>query len=100
MLLVVGILVGMVGYGQPTIQWEVCLGGSGDDEAQSIYQTTDGGYIIAGFSNSHDGQVTNSHGGAWVTKLNANGILQWQKNYGGSSYYDMVYSIIQTTDGS
>ena len=45
------------------MQWEKSLGGSGEDEAYSIQQTKEGGYIVAGCSNSTDGDVTGIHKG-------------------------------------
>jgi hypothetical protein len=47
----------------PKIQWQKCLGGSNDDYADSIQETWDGGYIVAGKSESNDGDVTGHHGG-------------------------------------
>jgi hypothetical protein len=81
------------------IQWQKCLGGSRGDVASSIQQTTDSGYIIAGYSSSHDGDVTGKHGAVdyWILKLNKNGNIQWQKCLGGSAG-DHAYSIQQTTD--
>ncbi len=83
-----------------TIQWQKCLGGTHDDEALSIQQTADGGYIVAGDSGSNDGDVTNNHGKTdyWIVKLDSTGIIQWQKCLGGSSY-DEALSIQQTADG-
>ena len=82
------------------IEWEKTYGGSSIDEAQSIQQTTDGGYIVAGSTFSHDGDVTNNNGGndAWILKLTTNGDIEWQKTYGGSAD-DYLNSIKQTTDG-
>ena len=53
------------------IQWQKSLGGSGNDQAYSIQQTIDGGYIVAGSSDSKDGDVTGNHGGGdyWIVKL-------------------------------
>ena len=83
------------------LQWQKALGGSSGDEANSILQTTDGGYIVAGYTNSNDGDVSGNHGNgdAWIVKLDAAGGIQWQKTY-GSSGYDVAKSIQQTTDGS
>jgi len=39
------------------IQWQKCLGGTGGDRASAIQQTNDGGYIVAGFTESNDGDV-------------------------------------------
>ena len=84
-----------------TIDWQKTFGGTGDDYAYSIQQTTDGGYIVAGYTKSNDGDVTNFHGGDgdfWVVKLLSNGSIQWQKAYGGIDE-DNAYSIQQTNDG-
>jgi len=80
--------------------WQKCLGGFGDDRGQSIEQTTDGGYIVAGYSDSNDGDVSGNHGleDYWVVKLDGDGSLVWQKALGGSSN-EYLQSIQQTTDG-
>lgn len=83
------------------IQWQKSLGGYGYDEATSVQQTSDGGYIVAGQSMSTDtmGDVTGNHGfyDYWIVKLNPSGNIQWQKNFGGSSY-EYAGSIKQTLD--
>ncbi|MFZ0595563.1 MAG: hypothetical protein WAM46_01160, partial [Flavobacterium sp.] len=83
-----------------TIQWQKCLGGTENDNAQTIQQTSDGGYIISGDTRSNDGDVSGNHGGSdyWVIKLDATGAILWQKTYGGTSY-DLAKSITQTFDG-
>lgn len=55
----------------PDIEWQKSLGGSGDEYAYSIQQTTDGGYIVAGSSWSNDGDVSGNHGWLdyWVAKI-------------------------------
>ena len=82
------------------IQWEKCYGGSSEDRANSIIQTVDGGYVIAGYSNSDDGDVSGNYGGrdCWVLKLDAEGNIEWEKNYGGTES-DYSESIQQTHDG-
>ncbi len=82
------------------IQWQKALGGSATDIAKAVQQTTDGGYIVAGYTQSNDGDVTFNHGNSdyWVVKLDATGTIQWQKTYGGSDYEEAT-SIQQTTDG-
>ncbi|RKZ25341.1 hypothetical protein DRQ29_06495, partial [bacterium] len=81
----------------PSIVWQRSLGGSGNDEAFSIQQTTDGGFIVAGESPSNDGDVSGNHGERdyWVVKLNSSGDIVWQKWLGGSDY-DEAHSIQQT----
>ncbi len=87
-------------YAGGVIQWQKCLGGTGDDAAYSIQQTADGGYVVTGLSNSNDGDVTGNHGtyDYWVVKLDTGGAIQWQKCLGGTNN-DYAYSIQQTTDG-
>jgi len=86
------------------IQWQKSLGGTGADIANSIEQTNDGGYIVAGYSKSNDGDVTGNHFYVipcvdyWIVKLDSVGNIQWQKSLGGSSS-DYAYSIHQTNDG-
>ena len=48
------------------IEWQKSLGGSDWDDALSVQQTFDDGYIIAGSSSSENGDVTENHGGGWV----------------------------------
>jgi len=81
------------------IMWQKCLGGSSSERANSIQQTYDGGYIVAGGSGSNDGDVSGNNGGGdcWVVKLNSLGDIVWQKCLGGSSS-DLAYSIQQTYD--
>lgn len=84
----------------PAIQWAKTFGGIGFDKANSIVQTTDGGYIVAGSANYNGGDVNGLHGvnDFWVVKISATGSMQWQKCYGGS-LDDFAYCIQQTTDG-
>lgn len=88
-----------------SILWQSSLGGSGTDQSYEIHATDDGGYIVAGMSQSYlnDGDVTGHHGGLfvsdyWVVKLDGSGTLQWQKCFGGSTQ-DWAYTIKPTPDG-
>ena len=82
------------------LQWEKSLGGSGAEAAYSILQTADGGYALAGFTNSNDGDVSGNHGNRdfWMVKLDTAGAIQWQKCLGGSAD-DICNSMVQTSDG-
>ncbi len=86
---------------QGSIQWQKCLGGTGEDRANSIQQTTDGGYIVAGFTLSNNGDVSGNHGyyDIWVVKLDSQSNIQWQKCLGGTEY-ECANSIQQTADGN
>ncbi len=83
-----------------TIEWEKTYGGTGFDYAYSIEQTIDGGYIVAGYTESNDGDITISKGAGdcWIIKLDVNGNIQWQKTIGGS-LIDNSQCIKQTIDG-
>jgi len=82
------------------LQWQKTFGGSGADLASSVQQTNEGGYIVAGSTESNDGDVSGNHGlgDYWILKLSAAGSLEWQKILGGS-YGDHAHSILQTTEG-
>ncbi len=82
-----------------SVQWKKCLGGTGEDFASSIHQTTDKGYILAGFTSSSNGDVKGYHGNgdAWVVKLSSKGSVQWQRCLGGTDW-DFACSIHQTAD--
>jgi len=83
----------------PFLQWQKALGGDSTDEATSIQQTKDGGYIIGGNSTSHNGDVSKNHGHEdyWIIKLDADRNIEWQKSFGGTDV-DLLRSIVQTND--
>jgi len=74
--------------------WTRTYGGSGNEDAYSIQQTTDGGYVIAGCTDSY-GEGDNDF---YVVKTDAQGDTLWTRTYGGI-YSDVAYCIRQTTDG-
>ena len=79
------------------VVWQKTFGGSENDEAYSVEQTNDGGYIIAGYSGSFGGGFTDG----WVFKLDASGSIVWQKEYGGRTQgaFSVVGSVSKTRDG-
>jgi len=76
------------------ISWQKTFGGVAYGHARSIQQTPDGGYILAGNTESF------GVGGFdfWVLKLTSNGNVEWQENYGGASS-ERARCIQQTSDG-
>jgi hypothetical protein len=93
-------MVKLDGYGN--LLWQKTLGGSQREGAASVIQSPDGGYVMAGTTESNDGDVSGYHGGtsdAWVVKVDRNGNKQWQKTFGGS-YDDEAKAIITRLDGS
>ncbi len=88
-----------------TIEWQKTLGGTKAENALSILQTADGGYIFVGSTNSGDGDVSGYHVSAtderpdmWLVKLNNAGSIEWQKAM-GTDEYDGGTSIAATNDG-
>lgn len=95
------VLIQITSFAQTSVlQWQKCLGGSDEDIAYNCQPTPDGGYIVAGYTISTNGQVTGNHGGsdAWIIKLSNNGAIEWQKALGGTGY-ESAYSIQLTLDG-
>src|SRR5688572_22041565 len=85
---------------EPTT-WKKLFGGNNDEHGKSIWRTSDGGYITAGFSTSNNnGDVGVNKGGydIWIVKTNADGNMVWQKTYGGSGT-DIPNAITGTADG-
>ncbi len=82
--------------GSGSIEWENNIGGSSDDILESIIQSSDGGYVAVGFSSSDEFDVS-GQSDAWIVKLNASGVFQWETNLGGSQR-DIAFSVDQTTD--
>lgn len=83
------------------VQWIKILGGSGSDSGVSIRETTDGGYILTGYSTSNDGDFSGMKKGSeyiFVIKLSIYGDIQWNKTFGGGED-DRGKSIKQTSDG-
>lgn len=87
---------------QGEIEWQKTYGGQYADVLRSMEQTTDNGYILAGYSNSPiSGDKTDNNKGIgdfWIIKINDTGEIQWQNTYGAEGD-DQPYVIHQTSDG-
>ena len=79
---------------QPDSLWSRTFGGSSSDYCYSVQQTTDGGYILGGYTQSFG----ESWGDFWLVKTDENGDSLWSRTF-GRSYADRCYSVQQTTDG-
>jgi len=74
--------------------WSKTFGGKSWDEAHSIVQTKDGGYILSGETYSFGAGKSD----VWIIKLDRNGNKIWSKTFGGKNW-DVAHSIVQTKDG-
>ena len=74
------------------LNWAKSYGGGSDDYGYSVRQTTDGGYIIAGYTESFG-----TAGDVYLIRINADGDLLWSKVFGGSQT-DYGWSVRQTVD--
>ena len=83
------------------IQWQKTYGSTTIEICNGMSLTSDGGYILAGYSVGNDGDVTGNHGQEdyWVVKIDSVGTLQWQKSLGGSDN-DKAWGVGQSSDGS
>ncbi len=81
-------------------QWAKSFGGSLNDFAYAVTTTADGGYAVAGSTNSTNGDVSDNHGSIdlWLVKLDASGNKQWAKTFGGSDDEE-AKGIIASSDG-
>jgi hypothetical protein len=74
--------------------WTRTYGGTNEDLACSVQQTTGGGYIVAGRTSSFGA----GGGDVWLIRTNANGDTLWTRTFGGTAN-DASGSVQQTTDG-
>jgi hypothetical protein len=81
-------------YANGNLEWAKTYGGASDDRANSVQQTTDGGYIVAGFTASFGA----GGGDLFLIKTYADGSLEWAKAYGGT-YAEWAFSVQQTSGG-
>ncbi len=85
----------------PSVQWQFSYGGTSNDLFWELDVTSDGGYVLAGYSasNPSGNKITTNYGNFdyCVVKLDSQGGVMWEQNYGGSSA-DQLRSIKQTSD--
>lgn len=77
-------------------EWDRTFGGEAEEGSYAVQQTSDGGYIVAGFTSSYSS--TPDAPDAWVIKTDAEGNEMWSRVFGGSKS-DWASSVQQTSDG-
>lgn len=79
--------------------WNKTYGGDDDDRGEAIVATTDGGFLVSGYSRSATGDVSANNGSYdhWMIRLDANGDKLWEKNYGYLGD-DRAFTTLQTKD--
>ncbi|KAA9356177.1 putative Ig domain-containing protein [Larkinella humicola] len=87
--------------------WDQTYGGEYSDRLRKIVATADGNFLLAGTSSSDasppedlTGKTENGQGNSdyWVVKINADGVKQWDKTFGGDNSDDL-YGLVTTADG-
>ena len=76
------------------MEWDEVFGQNGPDIANSIIQTKDGGYVVAGFTWTIYARKQD----IWIIKLYENGNIEWDKTF-DEDENDIAYSLAQTEDG-
>ncbi len=87
-------------------QWDARFGGSLEDELSTVLQTGDGGFLLGGSSRSGiSGDKTegnwdisgHDYNDYWIVKIDAHGVKQWDKRFGGI-YEDKLNAIVVSGD--
>ena len=78
----------------PSVEFNKAYGGGGFDGATSVIEASDGGFAIAGYTDSF-GAGQND---VWLIKTDSNGNVEFNKTYGGADD-DVAWSIVETSDG-
>jgi hypothetical protein len=76
------------------MEWSQTYGGANGDYVYSLVATSDGGYALAGDTKSFG----TGYADFWLVKTDANGVVEWNQTYGRTGY-DVVYSLVATSDG-
>jgi hypothetical protein len=76
------------------LEWNKTFGGEGQEFGRAIVKSNDGGYVLAGYTETYGSGVRD----AWLVKTDSNGNMQWNQTLGGTSA-DVANSLITTADG-
>lgn len=83
------------------LEWRRYFGGTNNDRAHSVVQANDGGFVLAGFSESDDFDISNAKGSYdfWVVKISDSGELLWEQSFGGTGI-EISYGMTKTNDNA
>ena len=84
------------------IEWQKIYGGTGTDSFEGMCATSDGGFVLCGYSYSGIGgtktEANIGNADYWIIKINSEGDIIWQNTIGGNKD-DFAYTIKQSADG-
>jgi hypothetical protein len=75
--------------------WNQTYGGTEEDFGRSVVETSDGGYAVAGKTESFGSGSSD----VWLVKTDVNGTMEWNQTYGGTSNELGGNSVVETSDG-
>ncbi|MHA2365927.1 MAG: hypothetical protein ACXAC7_18350 [Candidatus Hodarchaeales archaeon] len=78
----------------PAVQWNQTYGGTDDDYVRVVIEVSDGGYLLAGYTESFGA----GNRDIWLIKTDSNGLEQWNQTYGGTDN-DNAWIVIEVSDG-
>ncbi len=85
---------------QGALEWRKYFGGTNNDRAHAVVTGHDEGFVMAGFSESNDFDISDPRGSYdfWVVKISDEGDMVWEHSYGGTGI-DIAQDIAKTEDG-
>lgn len=83
-----------------SLQWRRYFGGTNNDRSHAVVPSEDGGFVMAGFSESDDFDISSTRGSYdfWLVKVDALGNFVWERSFGGTGI-EISYDIANTLDG-
>ncbi|MBI9037418.1 MAG: T9SS type A sorting domain-containing protein [Bacteroidales bacterium] len=88
------------------IIWQKCYGGWNIEASEKVFQTSDGGFVLMGYTKSIGGDVFGNHSmneynrDIWVIKISSAGELEWQRCIGGEGNEIMAFGAVKKSDNN
>lgn len=85
--------------------WQKVYGGTRFEAGHNIFKTDDGGFIVAGNTQSNNGDVSGNHSNEhytdiWIFKINSDGELLWQQCFGGIGREEIYKGVVRKSDNN